>query len=69
MRLGFQALCLVVIPETLAAPMVVALCAQWLVVEWGNGEFESGGLVFDKKIGKKSPIFQLVIPIFSNINF
>ena len=68
MRLGFQALCLVVIPETLAAPMVVALCAQWLVVEWGMGNL-SGGLVFDKKFGKKSPIFQLVIPIFSNINF
>ena len=34
----------------------------------GKGNL-SGGLVFDKKIGKKSPIFQLVIPIFSNINF
>ena len=28
----FQALCLLVIPEAFAAPMVVALCAHWLAV-------------------------------------
>ena len=32
MRLGFQALCLEMIPEALAAPMVVALRAQLMVV-------------------------------------
>ena len=32
MRLGFQARCLEVIPETFAAPMVVELWAQLLVV-------------------------------------
>ena len=29
---AFPALCLLVIPEAFAAPMVVALCAHWLAV-------------------------------------
>ena len=38
MGLGFQARCLEVIPEALAAPMVVALWAQLLVADMRTGK-------------------------------